>query len=264
MILDNLYLEITRNCTIGCEHCLRGEREPKNMSSETLENIFKNIKEVKNLLLSGGEPLIGFPALEKISNLIKKYNITVYRISIITNGTVCSSRQINAIQSLKNNCQELDLFLSSDLFHRLEWKKLGLEEQVKRNYDIYKNLFNMKKYLENDRYHHISLSPKGRAEHLTSERIKEITKNQYIQYEFNNIPMNEKLDYEENTIHGKLCIDVNGYLVDYSMSFEEEDTFAEHGYNINQFPLQVAAHKYIEEYKERNKIAQKTKSYRHY
>ena len=54
MNFEKLYLEVTRECTMRCEHCLRGENEHKSMSIETLENSLKDIKHIHTLLLSGG------------------------------------------------------------------------------------------------------------------------------------------------------------------------------------------------------------------
>ena len=75
MKLEKLYLEVTRMCTLECEHCLRGNREKEFMSLETIRNVFSNVKEVDTLLITGGEPLI---AIKQISEIIKAiYNNNV-------------------------------------------------------------------------------------------------------------------------------------------------------------------------------------------
>ena len=252
MIIDNLYLEVTRNCTIECEHCLRGNRERKNMSLNTLDNIFKEIKEVKHLLLSGGEPLINIETLEEIPILIKKYNLNINTISIITNGTVKTKRHIKALEELKENCNIFNFILSNDLFHKLEWKRLGIEETIDRNFKEYKELFDIKKYPINETYCKVSLTEKGKAVKLTQQRINEITKNKYIHYYFKEIEKDDNLSYEDNRIHGKICIDVNGNIVDYSMSFNEEDEFSSNGLNVNLFPFNEIVKVYINDYKDRN------------
>lgn len=72
MYFEKLYLELTRECTMQCEHCLRGDREHKYMSIETLENLLKEVNNIETLLLSGGEPLLHIDALEALSKLIDK------------------------------------------------------------------------------------------------------------------------------------------------------------------------------------------------
>ena len=54
MHLENLFLEVTRNCTLECEHCLRGDRQRVNMDNSVLESVFKDVKKVDRLLLTGG------------------------------------------------------------------------------------------------------------------------------------------------------------------------------------------------------------------
>ena len=259
MILDNLYIEITRNCTIECEHCLRGDRENKNMSVETLDNILKQVKQVQILLLSGGEPLMAIDILEKLPKLIKKYKIRIGIIGIISNGTICSKRHIEALQSLKEQCDELQFVLSSDLFHRLEWKRLGIEEKVKENYETYKNLFEMRKFLDDDRYKNVVLRLKGRAKRITKERIFEITKNEYIHYQF--IDTNEEerqIQVDGEKVHGKVCIDVNGNIVGYSSTYEEEDMSSKKQYNEKALSLQERLLDYTKNEKEK-KVYQKIK-----
>ncbi|MBR4262553.1 MAG: radical SAM protein [Bacilli bacterium] len=235
MILDNLYLEITRDCTIECEHCLRGEKEHKNMSVTTLENVLKNIKKIGTLLLSGGEPLINIQLLEALPHLIEKYNIDVNRIGIITNGTVYSERHVDALNGLKGCCNELDFVLSSDLFHRLEWQRLGVEELVERNFDRYNESVGIRKYLSNDINQCVVLFRKGRALKISSERLAEIKRKHHIEYKFG-VEEQERVIRFGNMVEGKLYINVDGYLVNYNLSFKEEDRVI-NNYSINGYSL---------------------------
>ncbi|MDE5888452.1 MAG: hypothetical protein K2H20_00355 [Bacilli bacterium] len=52
MIVELLDLAITRNCSLYCEHCLRGDKECINMNLDTIENVFKDIKGVYKFLLT--------------------------------------------------------------------------------------------------------------------------------------------------------------------------------------------------------------------
>lgn len=44
MNIEKLNLEITRRCTLECEHCFRGDSQNSNISEGTLKNIFSNVK----------------------------------------------------------------------------------------------------------------------------------------------------------------------------------------------------------------------------
>ena len=47
MRIDRLYLEVTRNCTLECEHCLRGDKETKDILPNRLK-IFKQRADIEN------------------------------------------------------------------------------------------------------------------------------------------------------------------------------------------------------------------------
>lgn len=42
LILEKLYIEITRNCNQNCQHCMRGTKQNINISNTVLEHIFMN------------------------------------------------------------------------------------------------------------------------------------------------------------------------------------------------------------------------------
>ena len=77
MKVEKLHLELTRMCTIECEHCFRGERRNEFMSINTIDNIFKDVSEVEFLLLTGGEPLLALRQIKELINIINKKNIKI-------------------------------------------------------------------------------------------------------------------------------------------------------------------------------------------
>ncbi len=244
MEFDNLYLEITRECSMCCEHCLRGNHEHEYMSIDTLANSLKDIKYIKTLLLSGGEPLLNIILLEQLSSIIAKYNIKIDRIGIITNGTICSKRHIKALSKIKEKCDEFAFFLSYDLFHRLEWQRLGITDRVERNYNLYKKYLDIEKFPENDTNRSIVLFQRGRAEELTQSRLKEIAMNNHINIKFYT-EKDESIMMYNNKVEGKTCIDVNGNIVGFSKSFEEEDQEASPAYNVNNHSIEECIANYI-------------------
>lgn len=247
MYFEKLYLELTRECTMKCEHCLRGDREHKYMSLETLDNLFKEINHIETLLLSGGEPLLHLDAFSQISELIDKYEIEVDTICIITNGTVVSPRHIKTLLELKNRCSEFKFFLSSDLFHRLEWKRIGVLEKVEENYQLYKYYLSMRKFLDNDSYNSVKIQKKGRAKGITKERIEELSRKNNVHYKFDLVEEANPLYYNDGNVFGKICIDVAGNVVPFNKSFQEEDLFASTKYNVNKAPISSFIAEYVEE-----------------
>ena len=103
--LDNLFLEITRMCTLECEHCLRGERENQYIDKDTIDSVFEGVMEMNTLLLTGGEPLLPKCAerIKWVTEAIKRNRTKVYKgVFIITNGTpVLKEDTMNALKELK-------------------------------------------------------------------------------------------------------------------------------------------------------------------
>lgn len=253
MNIENLYIEVTRNCTIECEHCLRGNKERKNIDYESLDRIFKDIKEIDTLLLSGGEPLINKKALEDIILLIKKYNVKINRIGIITNGTICSNIIIKLLNELKKETSKLEMVVTSDIFHREEIRKYNLENKVKRNYLLFNKLFGAKLDLTLDNTSY-TLNKKGRAKYLNIDKINEMTKNRFTKFKFVPVPKDNRLEIINDNVEGHICVDVNGNIVDYGLSFIEEDLFSTYSYNDKDRSFSDSIKEYVTDYRERNSI----------
>ena len=238
MKIDKMYLEVTRNCTLECEHCLRGNKEIKDMDLLTLENSLKDVREINTLLLTGGEPLLNIKILTELPRIIEKYNIAIHNISIITNGTVASINHVNALRAISKKCDSFDLILSSDLFHRLEWTRLNIKERVERNYNLYQEFFPMRKFLDNDSFHSIVLLASGRAKSLSTERLKELEKKYYIKYKFMTEEEQNLIRKSGDSIYGKLYINVHGNVTPYDVSFTDEDDCYNTELNVNYKSLE--------------------------
>lgn len=54
--LQHLILEVTQDCNMSCAHCLRGESRQCHMQADTIEHIFRDVRHIEHLCLTGGEP----------------------------------------------------------------------------------------------------------------------------------------------------------------------------------------------------------------
>lgn len=86
--IDTLALEITRDCTCECEHCLRGEKEAVYMPETLLRYIFGDdrIENIGNITFTGGEPSLNIPLVRATLDFCKMKKIQVRSIFIATNG----------------------------------------------------------------------------------------------------------------------------------------------------------------------------------
>lgn len=243
MKVENLYLELTRMCTLECEHCLRGDRRNEYMSFETINNVFKDISEIDAMLLTGGEPLLAIEQINKIIKIIKTNNIKVNRINLGTNGTVFNENILNVLKEL-SSIGYLDLKLSNDMFHYLEFCRLGLLEKREDNFEILKEELGAKNYAD---YRYASkirkevIYPCGKAANLTDKRLDEINikgKTNYVINPYYVVTYNLDYDATDNKVFGAVNVDVNGNVVPFPNSFDSEDYYAEcYESNVNNSSL---------------------------
>lgn len=119
--IDTLALEITRRCNMACRHCLRGPAEDLDMPETLLPKIFKDITDINDLVLTGGEPSLNVPMIRKILNYIKDHDIYVDNFYVVTNGKQVSDEFIQVMLDYYlafDNCDEISaVALSQDEFH---------------------------------------------------------------------------------------------------------------------------------------------------
>ena len=237
MDIECLSIEITRRCNLKCEHCLRGDSRNEYMSSETIHNVFKDIKAVDQLLLTGGEPLLALNQIKEIANVIRENKIDVKTIWIGTNGTVLSDKVIDVLRELQK-VSTLKIVVSSDIFHDLELERLGLYKKRMDNTKVMELVFDAIDEGEYDIPEEATLSfngvnykkiiAAGRAKNLTEERLDEINSKltnyeilpcdlRCLQFEF------PEINIETNRIDGSICVDVRGNVTGANFSFDEED-----------------------------------------
>jgi len=237
--VNNLYIEITRDCNLECSHCLRGDRENIYMTNNTINNIFKNVKSINKLLLTGGEPMLALKQISEIIYSIKKYNIEIESINIITNGSILTSNHLKLLKKLSNT-SKLNIYVSSDKFHLIELEKNNLIDKRNRNVEILKDLFGAKEYAGIDvaQRNNVSIKLGGRATLLSRNDLERInnykTKTKYIIRDNNNVEFTLPY-YTDDSIKGNISIDVNGNIInDSSLTFNQEDLYSlNNNVNIN-------------------------------
>ena len=267
MDVEKLYLEVTRMCNLECEHCLRGNREDLYMSDETIINTLKNIKKIGTLLITGGEPLLALRQIRTIIQMIKDNNIKVDEIILITNSTILNKEIISTLKELFI-ISNFKLYLSYDVFHYLELKRLNLLEQRNKNAKVLKDLFQVEDYrdFKSDVKYEVVLIPKGRALTLSQERLEEINQLSRQKYSLSKIrhdavsQFNIEYQNPEEQVFGTIYVDVNGNIVSSGQSFAENDLEKEnYNSNINELGFIQALINFTEYYKE--KSLQKIREY---
>lgn len=121
--VDDLIIEITRNCNLNCDHCLRGENQNINMSDEIIDNIFEKIDQFSSLTITGGEVFLNVSGINRIIHNIKKYNMDMNYFYIATNGTIFNYDILKCIYELYELSEYKDMScveISNSEFHDYE------------------------------------------------------------------------------------------------------------------------------------------------
>lgn len=120
----DLCIEITRRCNMSCAHCMRGNAQNIDIEHRYIKNLLKHFQHIQHLNITGGEPSLNTKAMRYILKQLKLYNIHVYSIYIVTNGSLSSISKefINICSELYEYQEEKDenhhmLEMSDDKFH---------------------------------------------------------------------------------------------------------------------------------------------------
>lgn len=131
-----LMVEVTRRCQLKCEHCMRGEAQNLEISTEVIDTFLEQAAGIGDLFFTGGEPTLATDKMDYFLDRMIEKEIPLGGISYITNGVeltdetraflckalayITKSREENEI--FKSDCQiyfqpRIRIGLSVDDFH---------------------------------------------------------------------------------------------------------------------------------------------------
>lgn len=86
--VQDLMLEITRECNLTCAHCLRGNAEKATMAPKIIEAVLAGIAEIGTLSFTGGEPALHPEVIKRVLTNVQMLRMPVSSVYAATNGTV--------------------------------------------------------------------------------------------------------------------------------------------------------------------------------
>ncbi len=98
IIIEHVYIEVTRRCNLRCAHCLRGDAQEVDLSREDVDSFLKKLENayISHLVLGGGEPTLNPEIIAYIIDQIIAKKIIVESLAMITNGQIYSDEVANA------------------------------------------------------------------------------------------------------------------------------------------------------------------------
>lgn len=199
LYVQNLMLIITSKCNFNCRHCLRGNGYTINMSKHMLDEVFKEIKYVDNLIISGGEPLLAKNELIDLLEVLKHQNVSIEQYGFATNGTlydeeieiILDQYEEYAKNVSKNRCSRINpkmhgyIDLSDDDFHHEELVKIA-NPKYQENIEKLKN----SKYFFGVKHLNNGIETSGNALDLVGEDYKLVPPRNYKMYNYQDKELN--------------------------------------------------------------------------
>jgi MoaA/NifB/PqqE/SkfB family radical SAM enzyme len=224
--VDELIIEITQECNLRCNHCMRDNACKLTISNSTINILLNQISRINRLIITGGESLIELGKINYLLKTAREYNISIYSWCIITNGTIHDDYVFKTLGELNFYCLDSNnlrysskmpvgqLVISDDKFHKEAREKFGVTE---RKFEFNKNdfeLFTIAFGIDYDEYEFKQLLNMGRAKNLNVLNKIEVSlePNFYLTTTKNN-------DLE---IGGILYMDANGNITPMNLSYEEQ------------------------------------------
>ena len=142
--INYLYIEVTRKCTMKCNHCLRGDSQNISLNINDINELFNNdiqITNINNVIITGGEPTLNYIVILQIIKQIISKNIIIENFNLPTNGSIYNQQLIDGLNEfynylkLHNEKTNLHLICSQDQFHRPPRKEI-LDKYKKLPYFI--------------------------------------------------------------------------------------------------------------------------------
>lgn len=112
---------------MACPHCMRGDAMNQDLDITKLKRFLKDVKEVRNITFTGGEPTLNIKAINETLKICRELDITVYSFYLVTNGKVITDNFLKSmidwhVYTLECNSPCIDdtingVALSKDMFH---------------------------------------------------------------------------------------------------------------------------------------------------
>lgn len=161
--LDSLVIEVTRKCSLKCEHCLRGDAQFLSLPIEYADILFERVCSVSCITFTGGEPALVPGLLQQIRHSTEKHNVEIGNFYIATSTAVPES----TFRTFVLECLEWHLFCNDNEISQVNWSNDSFHELNTRNVSLLKLLsFTSPRFLKLQMTNYDSLISEGRAANM--------------------------------------------------------------------------------------------------
>lgn len=131
MAYEEVMFEVTRECNLKCDHCMRGESQKITMSREIIDKVVPQILISKQISLTGGEPMLVPDTINYLVDSIIKNKTIIAAFTSVVNGTILDDRAIKTIEAFNR--------IGEYIYNTVYYKKYKSNNIELPEFEIFKN-----------------------------------------------------------------------------------------------------------------------------
>lgn len=102
LIFDFISVEVTRRCNMNCRHCLRGNAQEVDIDFSVIDALAEQSAQIYTLTFTGGEPTLNVPAIAHTLDALRRRNVPVTSMRMITNGALHSRELVEIVREFSD------------------------------------------------------------------------------------------------------------------------------------------------------------------
>lgn len=220
--VNNIAIVVTDKCNLNCGHCLRGQKQNKDISKEVIDAIFEQVRGVSMLNICGGEPLLALDKIEYLFNKIIENKVYVEFVAITINGTIYNKKFEELLEKMNTYLQETTggmafFAISLDEYHLSEMKRL--KQNYQKKFFCSKYFWGLRKLDKK-----LKLFREGNAVNLLESKTIPLRAVKPIICD-----ISDKYESISHIIGPLICINTNGTITEDNTSIKNQDTIYNYG-----------------------------------
>lgn len=229
VLIHDLELIITQKCNFSCAHCMRGDGQGKNMTSEVMDAVFSKFPVINNLALGGGEVTLAPEVINQVYESLHKNKVHISMLNFTTNGTIYSQEFVDAIKKIKEyilECRKIGE-IGWDWSHkpiaiRVSLDDFHLSEMHKKNISFDSVLKNIRKLQEEFGEESVYATYNSNYDIIDEGRAKDI-KVDKPKIKRTILPICFLESKKTVAIDSVMCISTTGECIPVNISYENEN-----------------------------------------
>lgn len=102
LIFDFISVEVTRRCNLNCRHCLRGDAQEVDIDFAVIDALAEQSAQIYTLTFTGGEPTLNVSAIAHTLDALRRQNVPVTSMQVITNGVLHSRELVEVVREFSD------------------------------------------------------------------------------------------------------------------------------------------------------------------